>query len=72
VIIGAVFTVNATRVDVAAGLHVPLTTTSKPTPANAASPTCTPLIVNVAVVEPLYVEPLPVDPSTKLTPFFLH
>jgi hypothetical protein len=52
VIAGAVFTVNATRVEVADGLHVPLTTQSKPDAAATASATAVPLIVNVAVVTP--------------------
>ena len=50
---GAVFTVNATRVEVCDAPHVPLTTQSNPVPAVAASPVAVPRICNVAVVTPL-------------------
>jgi hypothetical protein len=53
VIDGAVFTVNATRVEVTDGLHVPLTTQSKPLAAAAASAVATLLICKVAVLLPL-------------------
>jgi hypothetical protein len=52
VIAGAVFTVNATRVEVTDGLHVPLITTSNPLAAATASATAVPVIVKVAVVAP--------------------
>jgi hypothetical protein len=67
-----VLTVSATRVEVTDGLHVPLTTTSNPVAALDASAAVALLMVNVAVVVPAYVEPLPVGPSTMFTPFFRH
>jgi hypothetical protein len=50
---GAVFTVKATRLDVAAGLQLPLTTQSKPFAAAAASADATLLTCKFVVVVPL-------------------
>jgi hypothetical protein len=72
VIAGAVFTVKATRDEVAAGVHAPLTTQSNPAVAIAASALATPLIWRLEVVTPLYVDPFPFTPLEIATPFFLH
>src|SRR5882672_6759290 len=70
---GVGLTVRPARLEVAGeGLHVPLTTQSKPEAAVVASVSATPVMVSVAVVTPPYVEPLPLAPLLKLTPFFRH
>jgi hypothetical protein len=50
---GAMFTVSATRFEVADGLQLPVTTQSKPVEATAVSPAAVPVICNVAAVAPL-------------------
>jgi hypothetical protein len=47
------FTVSATRFEVADGLQLPVTTQSNPVAARAASPAAVPVICNVADVAPL-------------------
>ena len=60
---GDVFTVNATELDVTAGVHVPLTTTSK----FPAFPTAGFVMVSVAVVTLEYGPVL-----VRFVPFLLH
>ena len=62
-IAGDAFTVKATALEVAAGVHVPLTTTSK----FPAIPTAGFVMVSVAVVTLLYGAAL-----VRFVPFLLH